>query len=291
MKILIIGADGQLGTDLCRVFKGRDLIPLTQSEIEVTSMESVEKAFVKYQPEAIINTAAFIRVDDCETEQDKAYAVNAMGARNVAVQAQKIGAKLAQISTDYVFGGDPLIRQDGYTEFDKPIPLNIYGKSKLSGEELVRNLCQKHMVVRSSGLFGVAGAAGKGGNFIETMIKLAKEKPELRVVSDQVFSPTYTLDLANKIAEIVETEYYGTFHITNSGTCSWYELTRETLDAIGNKTPVIPITSDQYPQKAKRPAYSVLRNYQLQLLGISPVRSWQEALREYLREKGHIAER
>jgi dTDP-4-dehydrorhamnose reductase len=145
------------------------------------------------------------------------------------------------------------------------------------------------MIVRSSGLFGVAGALGKGGNFIETILKLAKERPELRVVNDQIFSPTYTLDLAVKISQLVNTEYYGVFHITNSGICSWYDLARETLDAVGSKKPLISITSDQYPQKAKRPNYSVLRNYQLQLLEMEPMRSWQEALRAYLREKGHIA--
>ncbi len=288
MKVLVIGADGQLGTDLCRVFKGQDLISLTQREIEITDMASVEKAFVKYQPEVVINTAAFIRVDDCETEQDTAFAVNALGARNVAVQSQKVGAKLVHISTDYIFGGEQNKTQDGYTEFDNPVPLNIYGKSKLAGEELVRNLCHKHMIVRSSGLFGAAGALGKGGNFIETMIRLAKEKPELRVVSDQVFSPTYSLDLAGKISELIDTEYYGIFHITNSRTCSWYDLARETLDAIRIKTPLIPITSDQYPQKAKRPNNAVLKNYQLQLLGMKQMRSWQEALRAYLVEKGHI---
>ena len=163
MKTLIIGANGQLGTDLCRVFKGRDLIPLTQDEIEITDMSSIQKAFLKYQPEVVINTASFIRVDDCETEIDKAYSVNALGARNVAVQCQKIGAKLVHISTDYVFGGEPFEPQDGYTEFDNSVPLSIYGKSKLAGEELVRNLCYRHMIVRTSGLFGSAGTFNLSG--------------------------------------------------------------------------------------------------------------------------------
>jgi len=277
-----------LGTDLCKVLKDVDLIPLTQSQIEITSMDSIEKAFVKYLPEIVINTAAFVRVDDCETERDTAYLVNALGARNVAVQAQKINAKLVHISTDYVFGGETVHPEEGFTEFDRPVPLSIYGKSKLAGEELVKALCYKHMIVRTSGLFGTAGSFGKGGNFIETMLKLSREKSELRVVNDQIFSPTYALDLAVKISEIIKTEYYGTFHFTNSGICSWYEFTREILKQAGIKTPVIPLRSEQYPQKAKRPGYSVLRNYQLQLLGIPRMRPWQEALREYLRAKGHI---
>jgi dTDP-4-dehydrorhamnose reductase len=288
MKVLVIGADGQLGTDLCRVLKDSDLIPLTQSEIEIISMDSIEQAFAKYRPDVVINTAAFVRVDDCEIEQDKAYQVNALGARNVAVQSRKMGVKLVHISTDYVFGGETVTPKEGFTEFDTPVPLSIYGKSKLAGEELVKILCHKHYIVRTSGLFGVAGALGKGGNFIETMLKLAKEKSELRVVNDQIFSPTYTLDLAGKIGEIIKTENYGTFHITNSGICSWYEFTKEILKQAGLKTPVIPVTSAQYPQKAKRPNYSVLRNYQLYLLGMAAMRPWQEALADYLKEKGHV---
>jgi dTDP-4-dehydrorhamnose reductase len=288
MRIIVIGADGQLGTDLCRVLKDQELVPLTQQEIEITDINSVEGAFKNCLPEVVINTAAFVRVDDCETEPDKAYLVNALGARNVAVQAEKLGAKLVHISTDYVFGGEAVAPRDGFSEFESPVPLNMYGKSKLAGDEFVRYLCHKHMIVRSSGLFGVAGALGKGGNFIETMLKLAKERPELRVVNDQVFSPTYTLDLAVKISQLIKTQYYGIFHITNSGTCSWYDLAREMLNAVYSKTPIIPITSDQYPQKARRPNYSVLRNYQLHLLGMSEMRPWQEALRAYLKEKGHI---
>ena len=290
MKIMIIGSNGQLGTDLCRVLHNKDLIGLTQDDIEITQVESVKRAFERHKPEIVINTAAFIRVDDCETEPDTAFAVNALGARNVAVQCQKIGAKLAHISTDYIFGGVPPAGRDGYTEFDNPVPLNIYGKSKLAGEELVSSLCHKHLIIRSSGLFGAAGACGKGGNFVETMLRLAKEKPELRVVNDQVFSPTYTFDLAGKIAQIIDTEYYGTIHITNSGICSWYEFTLEILRQAGLKTPLVPISSDKFPQKAKRPQNSVLRNYQLHLVGISPMRPWQEALRAYLLEKGHISQ-
>jgi dTDP-4-dehydrorhamnose reductase len=287
MKVLVIGADGQLGSDLCKVLKDNDLIPLTQAEIEISSMSSIEHAFAKYRPDVVINTAAFVRVDDCEIEQDKAYLLNALGARNTAVQAKKTGAKLVHISTDYVFGGETVTPKEGYTEFDTPVPLNIYGKSKLAGDELVKILCPEHFIIRTSGLFGVAGALGKGGNFIETMLKLAKEKSELRVVNDQIFSPTYTLDLAGKIGEIIKTENFGTFHITNSGYCSWYEFTKEILKQTGLKTPVVPVTSAQYPQKAKRPNYSVLRNYQLHLLGMEAMRPWQQALGAYLREKGY----
>jgi len=287
MKVVVIGASGQLGSDLCKEISSVELVPLTHLEVEITDMDSVKQSFAKHRPDVAINTAAFHRVDDCEVEPDKAFVINAMGARNVAVMAQEVGAKLVHTSTDYVFGGESEPQTTPYTEFDTPVPPNIYGKSKLAGEELVRHLCTRHFVIRTSGLFGLAGASGKGGNFVETMLRLAQERDELRVVHDQVFSPTYTRDLARKIAQLINTEYYGIFHITNRGSCSWYEFTEEILRLAGLKTPVIPITSDQYPQKAKRPRFSVLDNCHLRLLGMDDMRLWQEALRDYMMGRGH----
>lgn len=288
MRVLITGANGQLGTDLCQALKDIEVIPLTHAELEITDMNSVKAAFTKHRPDVVINTAAYVRVDDCETEQDRAFSVNALGACNVAMAAQELGAKLIHISTDYVFGGESEPRTAPYTEFDTPIPPNLYGKSKLAGEEMVKHLWPKHFIIRSSALFGVAGASGKEGNFVETMLRLAKERDELRVVNDQVFSPTYTKDLARKIGQLIQTDYYGIFHITNRGSCSWYEFAKEILRLAGLKTPVIPITSDQYPQKATRPHFSVLGNYQLRLVGMDDMRSWQEALKDYFTEKGYI---
>ena len=288
MKVAVTGAKGQLGTDLCRALHSFDVIPFTHADIEIGDMASVREAMVKHKPAVIINTAAYVRVDDCEDKKEKAFQVNALGARNVAVVAQELGAKLVHISTDYVFGGEAELRTTPYTEFDTPIPLNIYGKSKLVGENLVRHFCLRHFVIRASALFGVAGSSGKGGNFIETMLRLAKERDELRVVNDQVFSPTYTRDLARKITQLMTTEYYGIFHITDGGACSWYEFTTEILKLAGLKTRVVPITSEQYPQKARRPRYSVLDNYHLRLLGMDDMRPWQEPLRDYLEARGHI---
>ena len=288
MKVLVTGASGQLGTDLCEVLRDFELIPLTHKDIEINDMDSVKQAFNKYKPDIIVNTAAYVRVDDCEDEKEKAFKVNALGARNVAVVAQELGARLVHLSTDYVFGGEDESRTTPYTEFDTPVPLSIYGKSKLAGENLVRHSCLRHFIVRASGLFGVAGSSGKGGNFIETMLRLARERDELKVVNDQVFSPTYTRDLAQKIAQLMATEYYGIFHITSKGACSWYEFTTETLKLAGITTPVVPITSDQYAQKARRPRYSVLDNYHLRLLGMDDMRPWREALKDYLVARGHI---
>jgi dTDP-4-dehydrorhamnose reductase len=289
MKVLVTGASGQLGTDLCEVLRDSERIPLTHKDIEISDMDSVKQTFDKYKPDIIVNTAAYVRVDDCEDEKDKAFQMNALGARNVAVVAQEFGAKLVHLSTDYVFGGETELRTTPYTEFDTPVPLSIYGKSKLAGENHVRHFCLRHIIVRASALFGVAGSSGKGGNFVETMLRLARERNELRVVNDQVFSPTYTRDLARKIDLLLDTEDYGIFHITNKGACSWYEFTVEILKLAGIETPVIPITSDQYPQKAQRPRYSVLDNYHLRLLDMDDMRPWQEALKDYLVAKGHIA--
>jgi dTDP-4-dehydrorhamnose reductase len=286
MKIAVIGANGQLGTDLCKNLSNYEVIPLLHKDIEVTDITSVKRALEKHKPDAIINTAAFVRVDDCETEPDKAFQVNTLGARNVAVVAQELGAKLVHISTDYVFGGEAEPQTAPYTEFDTPVPLNIYGKSMLAGENFVQHLCTRYFIVRTSALFGTTGARGKGGNFVETIIKLAKERHELRVVNDQVCSPTYTLDLARKIAQLVSTQYYGIFHITNSGACSWHEFAREILKLAGLNTPVTLITSAEYPQKARRPNNAALDNYQLRLLGMADLRSWREALEDYMKRRG-----
>ena len=369
MKVVVIGASGQLGTDLCKALQNAEVIPVTHADVEITSLDSLKEACRKYRPDVIINTAAYVRVDDCEDNRDKAFQVNALGARNVAVVAQDLGAKLVHISTDYVFGGSSIpivsplageieregvnqspnhvpsslrgfptelgqrsnllanhttaeasqggkgtpslsqseknspslsqreVRRDflshsspspsGYTEFDPPSPLNVYGASKLAGEDFVRHLCTRYFIVRGSGLFGTAGSSGKGGNFVETMIRLGKERSELKVVNDQIFSPTYTADMANKIVQLIPTEYYGIFHVTNGGTCSWYEFTQEIIKLAGLPTKVIPITSDQYPQKAKRPSYSVLDHYHLRLLGMDDMLSWQEALKDYIQKKGY----
>lgn len=286
MKVMVIGADGQLGTDLCKALRDVELIPLTHADIDVCDAASVKKAFASHIPDVVINTAA-CHTDGSETEPDTAYRVNALGPRNLAVAAQEYSAKLVSLSTDYIFGGDEE-RCAPYTEYDMPAPVNTCGWSKLAGEKYIQYLCRKHFIVRASGLFGVRGSGAKGGNFVETILRIAGEKGEISVVNDQVFSPTYTRDLAAKIAWLIETEYYGIMHITNSGACSWYEFAVAAIKLTGSKAGHIPITSAQYPQKARRPNYSVLGNYQLRLLGADDMRPWQEALEAYLKEKGHL---
>ena len=288
MKVLITGADGQLGTDLCISLKSHELVTLTIGDGDIADLDFVRGQALKHRPDIIINTAAFVRVDDCEDQRELAFRVNAAGAKNAAQAAQEIRAKLVHISTDYVFGCEGVPRNTPYLEADEPSPCNTYGASKQEGDNHVRTFCGNHIIVRSSALFGAAGAMGKGGNFVETMLKLARERPELRVVNDQVFSPSYSRDLAGKIGQIIETDFTGIIHVTNGGVCSWYDFTVEILRQAGFKTPVIPITSGQFPQKAKRPGYSVLGHGVLQRLGMDDLRPWQEALRDYLKCKGHI---
>jgi dTDP-4-dehydrorhamnose reductase len=288
MKVLLTGADGQLGADLCRVIAKSDLIPLTQNDIEITDADAVGRICRKFKPDIIINTAAYVRVDDCEDECDLAFKVNALGARNMAVAAHEVGAVLIHLSTDYIFGGEGSGRNIPYTEFDAPCPISVYGRSKLAGEGYVRHLCPRHIIVRTSGLFGVAGAMGKGGNFIEAILNRARKGDQLKVVDDQWFSPTYSHDLAKKMAEVMSSRYFGTLHITSSGVCTWYQFACLILELAGLSARITPVTTEQYPLKAKRPAYSVLDNYQLRLLGLDNMPSWQSALKHYLHEKGYL---
>lgn len=288
MRVLVTGSNGQLGTDVCLALRDFEVIPLTHEEIEITDMNSVDKVCSQFKPDVIINTAAYVQVDDCETNPDKAFQVNALGVRNMAVAAHELGAILIHISTDQVFGGKTDYKNNPYTEFDCPLPVNVYSSSKLAGENFVQHLCTRYFIVRTGALFGIAGSSGKGGNFVETMLRLAREKDELKVVNDWVMSPAYAKDVATKITQLISTRYFGIFHIVNRGICSWYEFASKILQFAGLKTLVIPITSDQYPQKAKRPNFSALDNYHLRLLGMDDLRPWQEALKDYMREKGHL---
>lgn len=288
MKVLITGADGQLGTDLCVALEGHELARLTIGDGDIADLDFIRGQAIAHRPDVIINTASFVRVDDCEDQRELAFRVNALGARNVALAAREVHAKLVHISTDYVFGGGAVQRNTPYFEADEPSPCNVYGASKLEGDNHVQAQCSNHVIVRVSALFGTAGAMGKGGNFVETIIRLAGERPELRVVNDQVFSPTYTRDLALKIAQVMGISHTGIIHVTNGGVCSWYDFAAEITRQAGLKTPVVPIASAQFPQKAKRPPYSVLGHGVLQQLGMDDLRPWQEALTDYLRCKGHI---
>jgi dTDP-4-dehydrorhamnose reductase len=283
-RIVVLGATGQLGTDLLKTLIDWDLIPLSHSDLDVCDFIYTRKVLSDARPDIVINTVAFTRVDDCEEEVSKAFWVNAFAVRNLAEVCADLDCTLMHISTDYVFGGE---KRTPYTEDDTPNPLNVYGVSKLAGEYFVRNICPKHFIIRTSGLYGVAGSSGKGGNFVETMIRLAKERKPIRVVTDQVLTPTYTRDLAEKIKELLQTGAYGLYHITNSGHCSWYEFAAKIFELLGLKPDFGPTTSVGFGAKARRPAYSVLAHERLKRLGLDDLRPWPEALEAYLKEKGH----
>ncbi len=284
MKIAVIGI-GQLGSDILKVLEeSYSVVPLTHSEIEVSEYTSCG-ILEDINPDVVVNTAAYHKTDECEDNPEKTFSVNAIGARNVALVCEKIGAVNIYISTDYVFDGE---KGEPYTESDMPNPINVYGVSKYAGEIFTKNISGKFYILRVSSLYGKAGARGKGGNFVETMIQKAKEGVELKVVDDIVMSPTYTKDVAEAIKEILRKNLeYGIYHITNDGYCSWYEFARTIFDLAGIDANLKPITSSEYPTKAKRPKNSSLNIGKIKKSGVE-MRHWKDALGSYLKEKGHI---
>jgi dTDP-4-dehydrorhamnose reductase len=286
MKIAIIGADGQLGTDLCKVIPPKEQIPLTVDDIDITNRAQVRAVLKKNAPDVVVNTAAYHDVDRCEDHAEPAFAVNTYGAKHLAEACREIGAVLVHISTDYVFDGE---KGKPYVETDTPDPQSIYAISKYAGEQCVKYILDKHFVIRTTGLYGVAGCLGKGGtNFVEGMIRRSMSQPELKVVTDETLSPTYTLDLAKKINELVRTEHYGLYHITNGGGCSWYDFAVKIFELMGKKVKINKTTAAEFKAKAKRPKYSVLENGRLKKLKMDDLRPWEEALKAYLGEKGYL---
>lgn len=281
MRYAIIGI-GQLGSDLTKTFN--EAIQLTHKDIEVTDLSRCE-VLKEVKPDVIINTAAYHKTDECEDNPERSFLVNAVGARNVAKIASEIDAINIFISTDYVFDGR---KETPYSEDDQPNPINVYGVSKYAGEMLTRYISDKHYIIRVSSLFGAAGASGKGGNFIETVISKARSGDGLNIVNDITMSPTYTKDAASAIKQIIDKELpYGIYHISNDGSCTWYEFAKEIFRIANIQARLRPITSDKYPTKAKRPANSALSIRKIKQYGIE-MRDWREALDAYLREKWHV---
>ncbi|WP_297535049.1 dTDP-4-dehydrorhamnose reductase [Thermococcus sp.] len=284
MKIAVIGASGQLGTDLVEVFREEpsfEVIPLTHRDVDVTVPETL-KVLKELKPDVIINTAAYVRVDDAELYPEKAFAVNAIGALNVARVSEEIGAVNVYISTDYVFDGE---KGSPYVEEDIPNPINVYGVSKLAGEVFTRNYSRRHYVIRVASLYGRAGASGKGGNFVNWVIEKAKRGEKLRIVDDQMMSPTHTLDVAKTLAEFLKMEpEYGVYHMVNEGHCSWYDFAKTIFEILGWNVEIEPIKSSELNRLARRPRFSALENRKLHKIGLK-MPTWREGLREYLGRK------
>lgn len=287
--VVVLGATGQLGTDLRAALNGLRVTGLTHAELDVCDTARARELIGGLRPDVIINTTAFHKVDICEDEPAMSFAVNASAVYGLALLACDLDSTLIHFSSDYVFDGRA---RSPYSEDALPGPINVYGVSKLAGEHLVRRFCPRHYVIRTTGLYGVAGASGKGGNFVETMIRLGKSGNPVRVVADQVVTPTATVDLAAAVAALIERHGqvpYGLYHVTSGGQCSWYEFAATIFDLCGMRVDLAAITTNESGAKAKRPAYSVLDHNRWIRAGLQELRPWREALGDYLRAKGHIS--
>ena len=285
MRALLTGARGQLATDLAKVLVDEELTALSHSELDITSRPQLDLAIRAHAPDIVINTAAFHRVDDCEREIEKAFEVNVHGARNLALACEESNAALLHVSTDYVFDG---AKRAPYLENDLARPISVYGISKLAGELVVAATLERHYIVRSSGLYGAAGASGKGGNFVNTMLRLAREGRAIKVVDDQRLTPTYTQHLARKIAWLMKTGSYGLWHVTNDGDCTWYEFAGKIFELAGLRPSLSPTTTADFGAPARRPANSVLAHGMLQRHQADDLPLWTEALDAYLSEIGVV---
>ncbi len=279
-SIALIGAGGQLGQDLQKLLPKKSLRAFCRPELNVLDFARVREILVRLSPSIVINTTAFNRVDDCEKEMASAFSVNAFAVRNLAEVCRELGCPLVHFSTDYVFDG---LKGTPYLEEDPPRPLSIYGASKLLGESLIRATWEQHFIVRTSALFG---ASGSRGNFVETMLSLARDKKSICVVSDQVTSPTFTGDLAAAALKFVEGIPFGTYHLTNSGSTSWFDFARAIFE-VEDLSPNLSATSSRdFGAPARRPAYSVLENQKWKVLGFEPLAPWEEGLKRYLERRG-----
>jgi len=282
MKCVVIGANGQLGSDICAKLKavGDEVIPLNHGNIEIAELGSVESKLRFLEPDVVINTAAMHNVETCEEDPVESFKVNALGARNLAMIAKELDATLVHISTDYVFDG---LKGSPYIESDGAKPLNIYGSTKLCGENFIQAILRKYIIVRVSGLYGKSHCRAKGGlNFVKLMLKLAREKGHVRVVNDEILTPTYTVDVAEQLSTMIREGIHGLFHSTAQGACSWFEFAGKVFEYSGSKVKLEVAGPDEFPHKVPRPKYSVLENYNLRRSGLDMMPGWEDGLKRYL---------
>jgi len=286
MRIAVIGADGQLGRDLIQALQGDEVAPLVYPGFDITDPAGVRRTLEELAPDTVINTAAFHRVDECEDDPWPALRLNAIAVRDLSLVARELGFRLVHFSTDYVFDGR---KTSPYVEDDAPNPLSAYGVSKLAGEYFIRSLVDKYFLVRTCGLYGLAGSKDKGYNFVDRIISLAGEGKTVRVVDDQRVTPTSTAELAERLSALIRTDRYGLYHLTNEGSCTWFEFAREILSLTGREARLEPVESRAVAgAKARRPLYSVLENRRAKEIGLPDFSPWREALRDYLKRKGYL---
>ena len=279
MKVLVTGVKGQLGYDVMRELKkrGHEAVGVDIDEMDITDAGQVRQVLTKTAPEAVIHCSAFTAVDRAEDEVDLCRRVNAQGTKNIAEVCEELDCKLLYLSTDYIFSGDG---ERPWEPEDEPNPLNVYGQTKYEGEQEIKTRCNKYFIVRISWVFGI-----NGNNFIKTMLRLGKEKGAVKVVDDQIGSPTYTFDLAILLVDMIESEAYGEYHATNEGICSWYEFAKEIFRAAGmDDVTVTPVATGEFPAKAKRPKNSRMSKEKLIKNGFNKLPTWQDAVRRYLKE-------
>jgi dTDP-4-dehydrorhamnose reductase len=292
MKILITGSNGQLGNELQKIvstgkaeigsvseeIKNAEVFAMDVDTLDITNLEQVKKVLNEVKPDVVINCAAATNVDGCEANQDLAFKINSLGPRNLAMVAEELGAKIVQVSTDYVFSG---VGEAPLKECDLVAPVSVYGKTKLLGEEFVRDFSTKYYIVRTAWLYGYVGH-----NFVYTMMKLGKDRDTLNVVNDQLGNPTHANDLAYHILKLIQTEEYGVYHCTGKGECSWYNFASEIMKLSGRNCTVNPCTSEEYksmyPNSADRPAYSSLDNMMLRCTIGDEMRDWKDALKTFM---------
>jgi dTDP-4-dehydrorhamnose reductase len=288
MKVIVIGANGQIGSDIVGAFQkaGVEVAGLTHQDLEISDAAAVAAKMAEVAPQVVVNAAAFHNVEACETEPQSAFAVNALGSRNLALASVQHNFRLIHISTDYVFDG---AKKQPYTEEDCPRPLNSYGNSKLSGELFIQAIANNYAVVRVSGLYGAAPCrAKKGLNFVKVMLKLARERGEVKVVTDEVVTPTYTKAAAAQIVRLADAADSGLFHCTPQGQCSWYEFAEAIFQYTQTAVKLLPAKSSDFPGKIKRPTYSVLDNKKLRDCGLDIMPGWRDCLKSYLEETGEL---
>ncbi|MEF2968153.1 dTDP-4-dehydrorhamnose reductase [Paenibacillus sp. M1] len=282
MKVLVTGAEGQLGKDVVSLFQqaGHTVFPFDRHSLDITTLETCFLRLNETEPDVVIHCAAYTAVDQAEQEVDAAYAVNAVGTRNMVLASEKVGAKFCYISTDYVFDG---MSEVPYHEYDNTNPQSIYGKSKRAGEILVQSLSSAYFIVRTSWVYGL-----HGNNFVKTMLRLGEQQQVLNVVNDQKGSPTYTVDLASFLLELVQTEKYGIYHASNTDSCTWYEFAKAIFEEAGEglgktySVQVNPCSTEDFPRPAPRPRNSVMEHLSIRTNGLKDLRPWREGLREFL---------
>lgn len=274
MKIVILGAGGQLGRQLCKTLPG-EIAALTRAEADLTKPSELRQSLKQLRPRVVVNAAAYTQVDSAEAEPQMAFAINAIGVRDLAIICRDLDCTLIHFSSDYVFGQD-VFRSAAYGETDVPGPLNVYGASKLAGEQFVQSICPRHFILRTCGLYG------EGSNFVATMLRLAGAGQPIRVVNDQTCTPTSAVDLAQATRELLDSDGFGLYHVTNAGACTWHEFAETILEMTHQTVELLPIGSKDYAAAAQRPRYSVLSNARWLDRGFTALPSWEAALERHL---------